>query len=97
MSLNAFVSFKTNNAARYLTMLCDHFGTRVKTQRKTKEGWVEFQFGRCDMTADDTRLEMIATANDQSRLNKVMKIVTSHLERFAFRENPRLDWREPPN
>lgn len=49
------------------------------------------------MTADDSQLEMLASAEDQTRLNQVVQVVTNHLDRFAFRENPLLDWQEPPN
>lgn len=95
--MNAFASFETNNATRYLSMLCDHFGTRVKAHRTAKEGWVQFPFGRCDMTAENTQLEFIAMADDQPQLDQVVQIVTNHFERFAFRENPHLDWRKTSN
>ncbi|MEM9582189.1 MAG: DUF2218 domain-containing protein [Pseudomonadota bacterium] len=47
------------------------------------------------MVADDHQLKLIASADDQPRLDQVIKVVTSHLERFAFRENPDLHWSNP--
>lgn len=85
--------FETQRAGRYLNALCHHFGRKVDASCDDTAGWVQFPFGRCDMTADDHTLELSATAEDQRHLVQVTKIVTSHLERFAFRENPRLDWR----
>lgn len=95
--MKAFASFQTSSANRYLAMLCNHFGKRVKSQCNASEGWVQFPFGRCEMTADHSQLEMLASAEDQTRLNQVVQVVTNHLDRFAFRENPILDWQEPPN
>lgn len=92
--MNAFASFQTGNASRYLSMLCNHFGKKVKAKSGGDEGWVEFPFGRCEMTANDSQLEMRASADTQPLLDQVQRIITSHLERFAFRENPILDWQE---
>jgi hypothetical protein len=94
--MNTFAVFETERAPRYLAKLCHHFGRKVQAQCDTTKGWVEFPFGRCDMTADETRLELVASAEDQKRLDQVMQILTSHLERFAFRENPALDWQTSP-
>lgn len=76
-------------------MLCDHFGKRVEASCDANNGWVQFPIGRCEMTAHPDLLEMLASADDQARLDQVTQIVTSHLERFAFRENPILDWQDP--
>lgn len=93
--MKALASFQTTNAARYLAMLCTHFSKKVKAECDGDQGWVEFPFGRCEMTANDSQLEMRALADDRPLLDQVIRIVTSHLERFAFRENPILDWQEP--
>ncbi len=93
--MKSLASFQTRNASRYLNMLCTHFGKKVDAGSAGEKGWVEFPFGRCDMTADDSQLEMQAMAEDQPLLDLVIRIVTSHLERFAFRENPVLDWQKP--
>lgn len=77
-------------------MICQHFGRRVEVDCDASTGWVQFPFGRCELAADDTQLEMIASAKDQPRLEQVVDTVTSHLERFAFRENPKLDWQTNP-
>jgi hypothetical protein len=93
--VNTFASFETDGAGRYLATLCTHFGRKVEAECDTNKGWVQFPFGRCEMTADNQKLEFLASADDQTRLDQVVQIVTSHLERFAFRENPNLDWQTP--
>lgn len=85
--------FKTDSAHRHLDALCRHFGRKVAVQFGADTGWVQFPFGRCDMTADANQLELIATAEDANALDLVTDVVTRHLERYAFREHPRLDWR----
>lgn len=85
-------TFETDRASRYLKSLCHHFGRKVDAECTDTAGWVQFQTGRCDMTADDSKLALIASAENQESLDQVVKIVTSHLERFAFRENPALTW-----
>jgi hypothetical protein len=93
--VNSITFFETDGAARHLAALCAHFGRKVEAECAINKGWVQFPFGRCEMSADDQKLELFASAADPIRLDKVVQIVTSHLERFAFRENPTLLWRTP--
>ena len=88
-------SLKTERAGRYLTALCHHFGRKVEAECDETTGWVQFPFGRCEMVADDRSLELRAMADSQQELAQVTRIVTGHLERFAFREDPKLTWHEP--
>ena len=96
-NINSFSLFECDHPSRYLMALCNHFGRNVEAQCDANRGWVEFPFGRCDMTADESQLEFGASAEDEQRLSQVEKIMTSHLERFAFRENPRLTWKASIN
>ncbi|MEL6508751.1 MAG: DUF2218 domain-containing protein [Pseudomonadota bacterium] len=93
--MQATASFQTSQANRYLVMLCDHFGKKVKAGCEGSTGWVTFPIGQCEIAANDRRLMLMASADDKTRLDQVIKVVTSHLERFAFRENPNLDWSDP--
>lgn len=45
------------------------------------------------MVADEWQLTLIAYSDDKRDLERVISIVSRHLERFAFRENPTLVWR----
>ncbi len=87
--------FETANAGRYLGTLCKHFGHKVPTGLTDGVGWIELPFGRCDLVASDVDLTLTASAEATADLSKVQKVLTSHLERFAFRENPALDWKDP--
>lgn len=91
--MKSLASFKTERACKYLKALCVHFGRKVDAQYENETGWVQFPFGRCEFKADGGTLEFCASADDRRQLDKVTNIITSHFERFAFRENPKLDWR----
>lgn len=91
-----FATFETERPSRYLETLCHHFGKKVQAECDANTGWVQFPFGRCDMAAEQHRLTLRASAEDRAQLDEVVRMVTSHLERFAFRENPTLDWHTPP-
>lgn len=87
-------TFETPRAERYLKTLCHHFGRKVAAECDDTKGWIEFPFGRCEMEAEDGNLELHATADSARGLAQVTQIITSHLERFAFRENPTLNWHQ---
>lgn len=90
--MDAIATFPTAHAARHLTAMCKHFARKVPATFDERSGFVAFPFGRCDMTADAESLRLVATAADKRQLDEVVEVITRHLERFAFRENPNLTW-----
>ncbi|WP_136440692.1 DUF2218 domain-containing protein [Pacificoceanicola onchidii] len=90
--MRAFAIFQTDQANRHLTTLCHHFGRKVEARCDAGRAQIVFAFGQCDLAATDQQLELSAQAEDKARLDVVVDVVTRHLERFAFRENPQLDW-----
>lgn len=94
--MNAQASFITDRGNRYLTALCHHFGRKLETGCEQDSGWVNFPFGRCELRAAPGKLDLRLAAETRSELDRLIGIVTSHLERFAFRENPKLEWIHAP-
>lgn len=90
--MNATATFMTEHAARHMQALCRHFSNKVPAQVQAERGHVAFPFGQCDLSADAKCLTFKATAPDRSQLDQVTQVLTSHLERFAFREDPNLTW-----
>ena len=90
--MNASAFFKTENAERYLGTLCKHFGHKVPVSHEPGSGRIELPFGQCDLRAETAGLALTAEATDTPGLDKTIQVITSHLERFAFRENPDLNW-----
>jgi hypothetical protein len=87
--------FENAHAGRYIGTLCKHFGHKVPTGHTGGTGWIDLPFGRCDLVASDTELRLTVSAKSPPEVSKVQQVITSHLERFAFRENPNLDWAVP--
>lgn len=90
--MKASTFFTTQNAERYLGTLCKHFGHKVPVTHQPGSGRIELPFGQCMLRADDSGLSVTIEASDQPLLDKTAKVISSHLDRFAFRENPQLDW-----
>lgn len=84
--------FQTEHATRHLTALCGHFAKKVTAEFTDQVGHVVFAFGACDLTADNAGLGLTAHADDPAQLTLLIDVLTRHLERFAFRENPSLEW-----
>lgn len=90
--MDKIATFKSERASRHMAALCHHFGRKVESQCRDETGWIQFPFGRCEMSVEDNQLNLRAHADDSDRLEQVVQILTSHLDRFAFRENPQLTW-----
>ena len=95
--MNAQATFKTERGNRYLTALCHHFGRKLESMHDGESGWVRFPFGRCELRSKAGELKLFAAADSQPDLDAVIEVVTNHLERFAFREDPKLEWTAKPN
>lgn len=92
MTLSASTTISTAKASGYLQQLCKHFGHKTEADFSPSSGWIKFGFGRADLTANDTALQMTATAENSEDLARLERVLGSHLERFAFREDLSIEW-----
>ncbi len=83
----------TDEAARFVRMLCKHFAHKVKADWDDNSGWVEFAMGLCEMRAAPDELHIQCQAANQSELEEVADTIKSHFERFAQRQGLLLNWR----
>lgn len=90
--MKASTFFTTENAERYLGTLCKHFGHKVPVNHEPGSGRIELPFGLCALRVDVAGLTLTATAEDRPSLDRTIDVISSHLDRFAFRENPELTW-----
>ena len=90
--MNAETTFKTEQAQRYLGTLCKHFGHKVPVELDGNTGRIDLPFGQCELAANDGALDMKVSAENKVDLDKTAQVIASHLERFAFRENPQIEW-----
>ena len=92
MSISSSTTIKTQKASGYLQQLCKHFSHKIEVQFDAQAGWIEFAFGRAELRADENMLTMVANSQNPENLDKLKKVLASHLERFAFREDLKIKW-----
>ncbi|WP_346911626.1 DUF2218 domain-containing protein [uncultured Roseibium sp.] len=85
---------KTASASKYLQQLCKHFAHKVPATFTPKAGEVEFPFGHCTMTADDGQLSIRCKTQNPDNVPVLKGVIDSHLERFAWREELKLQWQQ---
>jgi hypothetical protein len=91
-ALHSEARVATPMARRYLTQLCKHFGHRLTVGLTAAGGSIEFPAGICRLVAEPDLLTLRAEADDEQRLGEVEHVIVHHLQRFAFRDTPAVDW-----
>ena len=92
MSLYAEIRIETNQASSYLQRLCKHFGHKAEVEFTPDKGSIIFDFGRAQLEAAPDALTISAHAETEENLERLKRVMASHLERFAFREELRVRW-----
>ena len=92
MSISSSTTIKTQKASGYLQQLCKHFSHKIEVKFDAQSGWIEFAFGRAELIADENVLTLVANSQNPENLDKLKKVLASHLERFAFRERLKIKW-----
>lgn len=85
---------RTAKASGYLQQLCKHFGHRIPVSFDADRGRIEFEKGVCELDAARAPeiLHMRVSAESPEARARLEEVVGSHLVRFAFREEMRVDW-----
>ena len=83
---------ETKNGSRYIAQLCKHFGHKAEARYDEASGDVDFGFGRCELRAEPDRLTLRGVAQDDAGLARLEEVVGGHLERFAWKETPAINW-----
>jgi hypothetical protein len=86
----------TEHGRRYMAQLVKHFAHRAPASLDAREGHIRFEAGEVRLRAADDTLMVIAEAAAPEGLDRLERVVESHLKRFAFRE-PQLavEWSRP--
>lgn len=93
--LASTATVSTASASRYLQQLCKHFAHKLQVDFTPQAGRIAFSSGTCDLAADGANLTMIVRAAGAEELARLQDVIARHLERFAFREPPRIEWSGP--
>jgi len=78
----------TENGWKYLQQLCKHWSHKLDVELGEKGGVVRFSEAVATMSADDKALKVNIEAASDEVLERMKGVVSSHLDRFAFREAP---------
>jgi hypothetical protein len=82
----------TQKPVPYMRQLCKHFGHKTETSFGEDSGYIQFEFGRCDLQARDGVLEIVASAADETSHERLEHVVASHLERFGRGDELSVTW-----
>lgn len=92
-TLSSVGRFPTSHASKYLQQLCKHFAHKIDVTYDETSAEAALPPGPCKMSADEMELQIEITAQDVEGLEVAKRIIDSHLERFAFREEFKtMDW-----
>jgi hypothetical protein len=78
----------TENGWKYLQQLCKHWAHKLEVELTEQKGVVKFAEATAVMTSDAQALTVAIEANSPEILERMKGVVSSHLDRFAFREAP---------
>ena len=84
----------TAKASGYLQQLCEHFGHKTEVEFSPEAGRIVFDFGVAELTVGADGLTMTANARNEDDLARLCRVLASHLERFAFREDLDIHWED---
>jgi uncharacterized protein len=82
----------TDKPVPYMRQLCKHFGHKVDASFGDDSGYIQFEFGRCELHAADGRLTLEVSAADEESHERMERVIGSHLERFGRRDELSVAW-----
>jgi uncharacterized protein len=84
----------TENGWKYLQQLCKHWAHKLEVELTDQKGVVKFAEATAVMTSDGEALTVEIEATSPEVLERMKEVVSSHLDRFAFKEAPLpFDWK----
>jgi uncharacterized protein len=92
MDHTATAGISTAKASGYLQQICKHFSHKIEVEFDTYKGKIAFPFGHAQLAAAQDALTLNAFAGNKDDLEKLKQVLSSHLERFAFRESLEITW-----
>ncbi len=82
----------TDKPVPYMRQLCKHFGHKVDASFGDDTGYIQFDFGRCDLHANSGTLTLDVSAADAESHERMERVIGSHLERFGRRDELSVAW-----
>lgn len=85
-------TLNTNKAERLMKALCNHFARKITARYEGNKGYIEFEDGKCELTATPSTLTFQAESDTAEGLEHVKRAVTNHLLRFSPDDNFQINW-----
>lgn len=82
----------TDRAGRYLAQLCRHFAQKIDAHIQGAEGFADFGWGTCKLTATHASLLLRGEADEADQLARIEHVVRDHVERFGRRDGLQVQW-----
>lgn len=82
----------TEAAPRYAKQLASHFGHKAEIRAETEGPRIVLSVGSCLLVVGEAALELRAAAETAEGLERVQKVIGSHLERFGQRDELTVNW-----
>jgi hypothetical protein len=90
----AVAEIATAHASKYLQQLCKHFQHKLPASFDATSGSITFPSGEAKLAADAQRLTLTVSVQSDDDLANLKDVVARHLQRFAFKEELDVAWRE---
>ena len=90
--MDAIATVATPNGSKYLQQLCKHWSHRLEVEFDADRGRVAFQTSAVAFAATPHALTMTLSGPDAATLDRMEGVVVDHLNRFAFREELKVEW-----
>ncbi|TPP10489.1 DUF2218 domain-containing protein [Rhizobium glycinendophyticum] len=78
----------TESGWKYLQQLCKHWAHKLEVELTEQKGVVKFAEATTVMTSNAGALTVEIEAASVDVLERMKEVVSSHLDRFAFKEAP---------
>ena len=87
-------AIETDKAERLMKALCNHFARKINARYAVDKGYIEFEDGKCELTATSSLLKFRIEAETAEGLDHVKRAVVKHLERFTPGEDLQIVWKD---
>ncbi|HET6865709.1 MAG TPA: DUF2218 domain-containing protein [Solirubrobacteraceae bacterium] len=82
----------TDKPVAYMRQLCKHFGHKVDASFGEDSGYIQFEFGCCELRTAEHALNLEVSATDAESHERMERVIGSHLERFGRRDELSVTW-----
>jgi uncharacterized protein len=91
--ITSSATVETEKPVPYMRQLCKHFAHKREASFDDDSGYIQFDFGRCELLARDGCLELVVSAPDEESRARLEQVIGSHVERFGRRDGLSVTWR----